>query len=125
MRERKIMGGLVPFGQVWRVGANEPTTFVTNSDLTVGGKAVPAGTYSIDAIPNPDKWTLIISQEVPLWGIPYPGEAHDLVRVDMKVSALSSPLENFTIGFDQTSAGCTLHFDWETTRASVEIARKK
>ncbi len=125
MRGRKIYGGLVPYGQVWRAGANEATTFVTDTDLTVGGKAVPAGSYTIFAIPNPDEWTLIISKKTGEWGIPYPGQADDLARADMKVTKLASPVENFTIAFEQAGGGCTIHLDWETTRASVEMSRKK
>jgi hypothetical protein len=125
MKGRKIFGDLVPFGKVWRAGANEATTFVTTADATVGGKAVPAGSYTIFAIPNADKWTLIISKTTGEWGTDYSGEANDLARVDMKVSALPSPAENFTIAFDQTAAGCTLRLDWESTRASVEIVHKK
>ena len=125
MKGRKIYGGLVPYGQVWRAGANEATTFVSGTDLTVGGKTVPAGSYTIFTIPNEDKWTLIISKKTGEWGIPYPGEADDLARVDLKVSKLASPVENFTIAFDQAGAGCTMHLDWETTRASAEITPKK
>lgn len=120
---RTVYGGLVPYGQIWRAGANEATTFVTNTDLMVGGKAVPAGSYTIFVIPNKDKWTLIIQKKTGEWGVPYPGEASELLRTDMKVSPLPSPpLENFTIGLDKTASGCTLHMDWETTRASVDIA---
>jgi hypothetical protein len=120
---RKIYGGLVPYGEVWRAGANDATTFVTTTDLTVGGKHVPAGSYTIFAIPNKDKWTLIISKKTGEWGIPYPGADQDLVRVDMKASTLPSAVENFTIAFDKTSGGCTLRMDWETTRASVDITK--
>jgi len=119
---RKIYGGLVPFGQIWRAGANEATTFVTNTDLTVGGKKVPAGSYTIFVVPNQDKWTLIINKKTGEWGVPYPGEASELLRVDMKVSSLPGPVENFLIAFDKTGNNCTLRMDWETTRASVEIA---
>lgn len=125
MKGRKVMGGLVPYGKVWRAGANEATTFVTDSDLMVGGKPVPAGSYTIFAVPNQDKWTLVVSKKTGEWGIPYPGEKDDLVRVDMKVSSLPSPLENFTIAFDQAGDACKLRMDWETTRASVEVSRKK
>jgi hypothetical protein len=121
---RKIFGGLVPYGQVWRAGANEATTFVTTSDITVGGKAVPAGKYTIFAIPAEDKWTLIISKKTGEWGTAYPGPENDLARIDMKVSKTPSPVENFTIAFDQTSAGCTLRMEWENTRASVDITAK-
>ncbi len=91
---RKIFGGLVPYGEVWRAGANEATTFVTTADLMVGGSHVPAGSYTIFTIPNQDKWTLIISKKTGEWGIPYPGADNDLVRVDMKVSKLPSAVEN-------------------------------
>ncbi|HEX8871225.1 MAG TPA: DUF2911 domain-containing protein [Candidatus Acidoferrum sp.] len=121
---RKIFGDVVPYGKVWRTGANEATTFVTTADLTVGGTSVPAGTYSIFSVPNSEKWALIISKKVPGWGTDYPGEANDLARIDMKVSALSSPVENFTISFEKTATGANMNLEWERTRASVAIAKK-
>jgi hypothetical protein len=125
MRGRKIFGELVPFGEPWRAGANEATTFALSADMNVGGKAVPAGSYTIFALPTADAWTLIISKQTGEWGVPYPGESSDFGRVPMKVSKLPSPVENFTIAFDQSGATCTLRMDWETTRASVEISEKK
>ena len=122
---RKIYGGLVPYGEVWRTGANDATAFVTDANLTVGGKDVPAGSYTVFTIPAADKWTLIISKKTGEWGIPYPGAGDDLARVDMKVSQSPTPVENFTIAFDQAGGGCTMHLDWENTRASVEIVEKK
>jgi Protein of unknown function (DUF2911) len=124
MKGRKIYGGLVPFDKVWRAGANEATALTTTADLTIDGKSVPAGSYTLFTIPTPDKWTLIVSKKTGEWGIPYPGESEDFVRVDMKVSKLSSPLEDFTIALGKNGQGCTLHMDWETTRASVELAAK-
>jgi hypothetical protein len=121
---RKIFGEVVPFGKEWRTGANEATTFVTTSDLTVGSAAVPAGTYALYTIPNKDKWTLIISKKIPNWGTQVPEAADELARVDMKVITLSAPVENFTISFDKAPNGATLNLDWETTRASVAIAKK-
>jgi hypothetical protein len=125
MKGRKIFGGLVPFGQVWRAGANEATTFVTDANFTVGGKDVPAGSYTLFTLPNQDSWKLIISKKTGEWGVPYPGEGDDFARIDMKVSQLPSPLENFTIAFDHSGAACTMRLDWESTRASIEIAEKK
>jgi hypothetical protein len=122
---RKIYGGLVPYGKVWRTGANEATTFVTDADVTIGGKDVPAGSYTIFTVPNEDKWTLVISKKTGEWGTDYPGEDNDLARVDMAVSKTSSPVENFTISFDQKGGTCTMHLDWENTRASVDIVEKK
>jgi hypothetical protein len=124
MKGRKIYGGLVPFGEVWRTGANDATTFVASSDVVVGGKTVPAGSYTIFTVPTADKWTLIINKKTGEWGIPYKYESDELARVDMKVSKLPSPVENFTIRYDKTAGGCMLQLDWETTRASVDIAAK-
>jgi len=125
MKGRKIFGELIPYGKVWRAGANEATTFVLTSGVTLGGKSVPAGSYTIFTIPNEDKWTLIISKKTGEWGEPYPGEADDFARVDMKASKLPAPVENFTISFDQSGATCTMHLDWEATRASIEISEQK
>lgn len=124
MKGRKIYGGLVPFGEVWRTGANAATTFVTSSDVVVGGKAVPAGSYTIFTVPTADKWTLIVNKKTGEWGIPYKYESDELARMDMKVSKLPSPVENFTIAYDKAGNGCTLQMDWETTRASVDIMAK-
>lgn len=120
---RKIFGGLVPYGQEWRLGANEATTFVTSADVMVGGTKVPAGSYTLFAVPNADKWTLVISKKTGEWGVPYPGKDSDFARVDMKASALSSPMENFTITLDKTGSGCTMRAEWENSRASVDITK--
>jgi len=115
---------LVPYGQVWRAGANEATSFVTTGDISVGGKTVPAGKYTMFAIPGEDKWTLVISKKTGEWGTAYPGPENDLARIDMKVSKTSAPVENFTIAFDQSGNGCTVRMEWENTRASAEITPK-
>ncbi len=122
---RKIFGDLVPFGEVWRVGADDATSFVPAVDVTVGGKNIPAGRYTMFALPTPSKWTLIISKQIGEWGIPYPGAQFDFARMEMKVSQLAAPLENFTISFDASGSICTMKFDWETTRASIEILERK
>jgi hypothetical protein len=124
MKGRKIYGGLVPFSEVWRTGANEATTFVTSTDLVVGGTAVPAGSDTIFTVPGADKWSLVISKGTGEWGTQYPGAEKDLARVDMKVSKLPSPVENFTLAYDKSGSGCTLRLDWESTRAAVDISAK-
>jgi Protein of unknown function (DUF2911) len=125
---RKIFGeasekALVPYGQIWRTGANDATTFVTDTNVTVGGKAVPAGSYTIFTEPKADAWSLVISKKTGEWGTDYPGEKEDLLRVPMTVSKTSAPVENFTIAFDQAGSKCTLRIEWENTRASVEITK--
>lgn len=124
VKGRKIYGDLVPYGKVWRAGANEATTFVTTADLNVGGTTVPAGSYTLFAIPDKDKWTLVLSKKTGEWGTAYPGPSEDLARIDMKVSALPSLMENYTMSFDKSGMGGTLNIDWENTRASVAISKK-
>jgi hypothetical protein len=126
MNGRKVYGELVPWGKVWRAGANEATTFVTDADLLVGGKTVPQGSYTIFVIPNQAAWELIVQKTTGEWGIPYPPQkdAGELLHAPMTVSPLSAPIQNFTISFDQKGPGCTMNMDWETTRASVDVSRK-
>ena len=121
---RKVFGGLVPYGDVWRTGANEATTFVAGTNVTVGGKDVPAGSYTIFTVPKADAWTLVISKKTGEWGTDYPGEKEDLARVPMTVAKTSGPVENFTIGFEQGGRKCSLHMEWENTRAKVEVSEK-
>jgi hypothetical protein len=121
---RKIFGGLVPYGEPWRTGANEATAFVTDANLTIGGKDIPGGSYTMFTVPNQDKWTLIISKKTGEWGIPYP-EGEDLARADMSVSKTSGPVENFSISFHEMGTGCHMYLDWENTRATIEITEKK
>ena len=121
MKGRKIYGELVPLNQEWRTGANEATTFVTDTDVTVGGTKVPAGSYTLYTLPGEKNWQLIISKKTGQWGIPYPGKENDLARVPMTAKSLSSPVEQFTISFDQQAKQCTLKLDWEKTSAQVKI----
>ena len=121
---RQIFGGLVPYNEVWRTGANEATTFVTTANLTVEGKDVPAGSYTLFTVPAQDKWTLIINKKTGEWGIPYHYESDELVRVPMQVGKTSGPVENFTINYDQSGGGCTLQISWENTQASVKFSEK-
>ena len=129
LKGRKMIGEHEPYGKVWRNGANEATTLVTSADLTIAGKTVPAGSYTLFVVPDPDKWTLIVNKKTtnagkPLWGIPYTYEADELARVDMKLSPVSPPVENFTIAYDKTATGCTLREEWDTTRATIDIVAK-
>jgi DUF2911 family protein len=126
LKKRHVGGEVAPFGEIWRVGANEATTFVTGANLKVAGTDVPAGNYTLFAIPEQDKWTLIISKVTGEWGIPYKEEyrSQELARVPMTVSKTSGPVENFTISFDQSGGGCTLQMSWENTQASVKFTTK-
>jgi hypothetical protein len=122
---RKIFGGLVPYGAVWRTGANEATGFVTTANLSIDGKDVPAGSYTIFTIPDQDKWTLIINKQTGEPGIPYKYESTELARLPMQVSKTSAPVENFTVSFNQNGSACTLQMSWENTQSSAQISEKK
>jgi hypothetical protein len=125
MKGRQIFGELVPYGEVWRTGANEATTFVANETLmTVGGVNIPAGTYTIFTVPNRDNWILIINKHTNEWGIPYKYQSEELVRVPMSVARVASTVENFTISFDPTGESCMMNMGWENTQAWVEFTEK-
>lgn len=125
MKGRKIFGDLVPYGEVWRTGANEATTFVTTASLTAEGKDISAGNYTIFTVPAQDKWTLIINKHTGEWGIPYKYESEESGRVPMSVSKTSGPVENFTISLSQSDGSCTLEMSWENTQATLKLSEKK
>jgi hypothetical protein len=118
MRGRRIMGGLVPWGQVWRTGANAATTLVTDLDLELGGTRVPRGTYTLYTLPTPAGWLLIVNRQTGQWGTEYHA-SRDLARIPMQVSTLREPVERFTIALERGRGGGTLALSWENTRAVV------
>jgi hypothetical protein len=121
MRGRKIMGGLVPYGQIWRTGANEATTLVTAANLKIGTLTVPAGTYTLFTLPSADTWLLVVSKQTGQWGLAY-DQSKDLGRTPMKAGTLSSPQEKMTISFENTKGNSTeLHVKWETTDRYVTV----
>ncbi len=121
---RTIYGGLVPYGEVWRAGANEATTFVTTANLDVSGTKVPAGNYTLFILPEQGgAWKLIISKKTGEWGIPYPGQQDDLARIDMKTDKTPATVQEFTISFEKRGPNAgVVNFDWENTRASVDFS---
>jgi hypothetical protein len=118
MRGRKIIGGLVPYGRVWRTGADESTTLTTDAPLIIGGAAVPAGKVSLYTLPSPQGWKLIINKQTGQWGTEY-DEAQDLARVDMTAKALAAPVDQFTIKIE----GGQIRLAWELTEVSVPIKK--
>ncbi len=121
MRGRKIMGGLVPYGKVWRTGANPATSLKTEVDLKVGGASVPAGSYTLYTLPSESTWMLIVNKQTGQWGTIYK-QSEDLVRVEMQKKTLPQPQEKMSISFEKTHTGSTeLHVRWETTDVSVPV----
>lgn len=125
MRNRKIFGGLVPFDQVWRTGANAATSLKTTADLNIGGTNVPKGSYTIYTLPSANGWQLIINKQTGQWGTEY-DQKQDLARIPMKVTQRPSGLELFTISLDKTSGNAgVMKLEWENTIASVDIKEAK
>ena len=115
------MGELVPYGKVWRTGANAATTFKTETDVMLGDLAVPAGTYTLFTIPGEKEWTVIVNKQTGQWGTRY-DETQDLGRTKMNVKKLTEPLETFKIAVKPTAGkNGLLTLAWENTEASVPI----
>jgi hypothetical protein len=124
MRGRKIMGELVPYGKVWRTGANEATKFHTDSDLTVNGTKVPAGDYTLYTLPAEGAWKLIINKQTGQWGTEY-DQSKDLARIDMKVAKTPAPVEQMELKLEAKCGDVVLHMLWENTDASVDLKAAK
>jgi hypothetical protein len=120
--ERQVMGGLVPFGQVWCTGANWATKLTTDADLEMGGLSLPKGSYSIWTVPNEKEWTLIINRETGQFHLNY-DQSQDLGRTKMAVKTLAAPVETFRVDLTHTrdKAG-RLALVWEKTEASVDFS---
>ena len=119
---RKIFGELVPFGEVWRTGANGATLLTFSTDVIISGKNVPAGQYALYAIPNKSEWTMILSKNTKLWGAIGYDESDDLLRFNVSPNKLSRKYETMEITFaDMTDTGANLSIKWETTRVDFRI----
>lgn len=119
-RDRKLFGGIVPFGEVWRTGANRATHFTTSEDLRFGDLEVPAGEYTLFSIPEADGGTLIINSQTGQNGNSY-DESRDLGRVPMKVSTQDDIIEAFTISVDETDEGGRINLIWGDTIYSSDF----
>jgi len=123
MRGRKVMGELVPYGQVWRTGANPATTLITSVPLKFGDLLVPTGTYTIYTLPSSDTWQLIINNQTGQWGTVYT-QSMDLGRTPMMKKSLGSPQEVMSISFENSTTDSTeMHVRWETTDVWVKVTK--
>ncbi|MFN7545816.1 MAG: DUF2911 domain-containing protein [Acidobacteriota bacterium] len=119
VKGRKIFGGLVPYGQVWRAGANAATSLHTEAELTIGKLSVPKGDYTLFVLPEEKEWTLIVNKQTGQWGTEY-SQANDLGRVKMTVKPSNGLIESFQI----TLTDKALTMQWENTVASVPVKGK-
>ncbi|MGQ0712289.1 MAG: DUF2911 domain-containing protein [Gemmatimonadaceae bacterium] len=124
-RRREIFGSLVPYGAVWRTGANQATHLRSDRDVMIGSVRVPRGTYTLWTIPNHTGWTLIVNRQTGQWGTEY-DPSQDLGRIPMEVASLDTPVEQFTIALASKGDGAgLLSLSWDTTQASVPIRSAK
>ena len=123
-RGRKIIGSVVPYGQVWRTGANETTTFTTESDIVLGGVTVPKGTYSLFTLPSKQTWQLIVNKETGQSGLVYHPRL-DLARIKLQKRLLSDYVERLTISLNRVdNRSGVLKIEWERTSLSVPFSLK-
>jgi hypothetical protein len=123
MKGRTIFGGLVPYGEVWRTGANSATKITFSTPVKFGGADVAAGTYALFSIPGKDEWTVILNNVTGQWGSYAYNADNDVARVTVKPTTQPNAVETFSIGMSDLSSGngVTLYLLWEKTRAAVKI----
>ena len=120
---RNVFGELLEYGNVWRLGANEATEVEFFKDVVIGNKTIPKGRYTLYAIPNQDKWTIIVNRDTDIWGAFKYDSSHDVVRVDVPVQKLSESLEAFSMIFEKSSdKSFLLTAAWDTMAVSLPIS---
>jgi hypothetical protein len=120
MRGRPIWGALVPYGRVWRTGANDAAHLATDRTIDLGGLTLAPGTYTLFLLPSADDWTLLVNRKTGMSGLDYDA-AQDVGRVKLNKQTTTAPAEWFTIDVEESGANGTLNFAWDRTRASVPI----
>jgi hypothetical protein len=118
---RMVFGGLVAYGKVWRLGANEATEIELYKPATIGGKKIAAGRYTLYALVNEKSWTFILNNDNYIWGAFKYDEARDVVRTEVPVEQITDPVEYLSMMFDKTNDAVNLVVAWENTKASLPI----
>ncbi len=122
VKDREIYGGLVPYDELWRTGANAPTKISFDTEVTFGDKTVPAGEYVLFTIPGKDEWTVIVYGDAKVANAGAYDEKNDVARITVTPAALTEPVESFTIGFDNLrDDSATLFLDWANLRVPIPI----
>lgn len=124
LKGRKVGVELAPYGKVWRTGADEATTLVTDKALMFGKTHVPPGTYTLYTLPAQDGWQLIVNKQTGQWGTEY-SEGQDLARIPMKVAKAPAAVEQFTIAINDTPAGGELKLSWENSDVTAPFTVMK
>ena len=118
---RPIFGGLVKYGEVWRIGANEATEIEFFKTVNIGGKKIAKGRYTLYAIVNESSWTMIINKDNDTWGAFKYDSKKDIVRISVIVQKIDTPIESLAMAFEKTSTGCNLVIAWENIKAALPI----
>jgi hypothetical protein len=120
---RDIFGNLVPYGKIWRTGANEATEFTTTKDIKIEKKTLKAGTYTVFSIPDEKKWTIIFNSVLGQWGAYKYEETKtaNVLEIEVPVEASEDEYEGFTVQFEQTKKGADLVFLWDKTRIGIPV----
>ena len=121
---REIFGVLEQYGKIWRLGANENTEIKFFKRVKIGGKTIKPGTYSLFAIPNKDKWIIIVNKQTDRWGAFTYDETKDVLRTEVPVKSLDKTLENFSITFTTNALGANMVFGWDKTSIELPIEIK-
>lgn len=119
---RTIFGGIVKYGELWRLGANEATEFEVFRNVKIGGKAVPRGRYTVYCIPYENRWTVIINKDNYAWGSFTYNSRKDLARVDIPVQSTEESVEALTMYFEDRPGGASLVMMWDNVKASLPIS---
>jgi len=119
----RSLSKLAPNGELWRTGANEAPELILYSDFNVGDTTLKAGAYSFVTIPGEKEWTIIINSDLNTWGAYFYKEGNDVARVKVPVSISGKSLEAFSIAFEGTDTGVTMHLGWDTVRVAVPFTK--
>jgi len=118
---RVVFGNLIEYNKVWRLGANEATEIEFFKDVTIAGKKIPKGRYTIYAIPTEAKWTIILSKDTDTWGAFVYDEKKDVLRTDVTVQTLPAVVDAFSMNFNKTDKGMELFIAWDTASVTLPI----
>jgi len=124
-RDRQVFGKLVPYGEVWRTGANESTELTLYKDVKISNHLVKAGTYTIYTIPQEHEWTIILNNSVHTWGAYEYTDKKDLVRIKVPVKQSNTTIESFSMAFAPTPEGASLYAGWDDKYVEVPFTKAK
>lgn len=119
---REVFGKLVEYGKVWRLGANESTEVQFFESVKIDNKTVAPGRYTLFAVPQADKWTIILNKATDSWGAFTYDQSMDVLRIDVPVNVLENPFESFTMAFVKAETGFGLFMGWDTTSVLLPVS---